>query len=134
MTATKPTAFMAIELDSAGSPAKVAMAFKERTLLIYAGKQEPAGIPQSWRQDLMAWDGEMVLAHPYPAGSPKDLAIRHMAATRKIAEKRVLTIEDMVPDQETRKAISALMVSAAGNDEIEEIAKAYQAAANSTPF
>lgn len=133
MTATQPTAFLAIELDSNGSPTKVAMTFREKTLLVFAGKQKPAEIPQSWRQDLSAWEA-VHIAHPYEEGTQQDLAIRGLAATREIPEKRIMSIEDMAPDQETRKVIQELMVSAAGNGEIEELAKAYQAAANSTPF
>ncbi len=139
MTASHPnafanTTFIAVELDSSGLPSKVAMTFQEKTIMVSAENHAGAEIPKSWRQDLSAWDGEMELAHPYQAGSLQDRAIRRLAEAREIAGKRILSIEDVAPDPETRIAIQQALVSQPGNSDVEAVAKAFQRAAHEVPF
>ncbi|MWV14224.1 hypothetical protein F3I62_19150 [Pseudomonas sp. R-28-1W-6] len=126
------TAFIAIELDSEGVAKRLAMAFKKKTLLVFASKGSPLEIPQSWRQDLSAWDDGLQIASPYPADSAEDVAIRRLAKARDISMSRVLTIDDIAPDAQTKEVILGLLKAAP--DQLEEIAQRYQEAVASTPF
>ncbi len=135
MTSPQPaTTFIGVELDDQGAPIKLAMVFNEKTLMVFSNQRRKLEIPQSWRQDLSAWDDGMNFAHPYQENSKQDLAIRRLVAERDLREDQVLSIQDMAPDQETRKAVEEMIEAIAGSAGVEEIVKAYQETVETTPF
>lgn len=135
MTSPQPaTTFIGVELDDQGAPTKLAMVFNEKTLMVFSNQRSKLEIPQSWRQDLSAWDDGMSFAHPYQENSKQDLAIRRLVAERDLREDQVLSIQDMAPDQETRKAVEEMIEASAGGAGLDEIVKAYQEAVETTPF
>ena len=135
MTSPQPaTTFIGVELDDQGAPTKLAMVFNEKTLMVFSTQRCKLEIPQNWRQDLSAWDDGMSFAHPYRENSPQDLVIRRLVAERDLREDQVLSIQDMAPDQETRKAVEEMIEAIAGGAGVDEIVKAYQEAVETTPF